>query len=219
MNPNVPPPPNLDLGGFKLNIPKAPIPSQAPLAQTPPPPPRSPLADDPKILPLIYNGDPPTTCVVRGLQATIFGYPLGYLFTLFFRGAMAADTSGATLEQAWKRLHVRCKATGRNFAYIGGVWSFAECVIETYYGFSGPYSQISAACFLGAVSQIRTARTVNAFLKSCAGMSAFALAIEVAMGHFEYRPTEMFGGNEEIEDEPEALPTHDHYFPEKKVLL
>mmetsp|Transcript_36004 Transcript_36004/g.70845 ORF Transcript_36004/g.70845 Transcript_36004/m.70845 type:complete len:246 (+) Transcript_36004:139-876(+) len=69
----------------------------------------------------------------------------------------------------------------RNFAFITGVFSGSECLVEKARGKHDVWNPVMSGCATGAAMQAKSGPQAAAL--GCAGFAAFSLAIEAVMGH------------------------------------
>ena len=68
----------------------------------------------------------------------------------------------------------------KQFAFITGVFTGSECVVEKYRGKHDVWNQVVSGCVAGAAIQAKNGPMASA--TGCAGFAAFSLVIEQIMG-------------------------------------
>lgn len=120
---------------------------------------------------------------------------MGLLMGVFL-GAMSDLTppvtviDGKEVPQAPIREQVRTtlRATGekslywcRQFAFITGVFSGSECLVEKYRGKHDMWNSVASGCITGAALQAKQGPQAAAM--GCGGFAAFSIVIDAVMGH------------------------------------
>jgi len=70
----------------------------------------------------------------------------------------------------------------RNFAFITGVFSGSECLVEKYRGKHDIFNPVISGCITGAALQAKQGPQAAAI--GCGGFAAFSLVIDTFMGHY-----------------------------------
>lgn len=122
------------------------------------------------------------------------GYVCGLLMGVFM-GAMSDMTppvtvyKGKEIPQAplKEQMRTTMRATGekciywsRNFAFITGVFSGSDCLVEKYRGTHDVYNSVISGCITGAAMQAKQGPQAAAI--GCGGFAAFSLVIDKVMG-------------------------------------
>ena len=68
----------------------------------------------------------------------------------------------------------------KQFAFITGIFTGSECVVEKYRGKHDVWNQVVSGCVAGAAIQAKNGPMASA--TGCAGFAAFSLVIEQIMG-------------------------------------
>lgn len=69
----------------------------------------------------------------------------------------------------------------RQFAFITGVFSGSECLVEKFRGEHDVWNEVVSGCVTGAAIQAKNGPSAAAF--GCTGFAAFSLIIHPFMGH------------------------------------
>lgn len=128
-------------------------------------------------------------------MGVVGGGLMGLVMGLFL-GAMSDTTppvqfiGGKEVPQAPLREQIRVtlRATGekslywgRNFAFITGVFSGSECLVEKYRGKNDLWNSVASGCITGAAMQAKQGPQAAAI--GCGGFAAFSLVIDSVMHH------------------------------------
>jgi len=129
------------------------------------------------------------SCGGRAAMGIFGGGAMGLLLGVFL-GAMSDMTppvtivNGKDVPQAplKEQMSTTIRATGekslywcRNFAFITGVFSGSECLVEKFRGKHDVWNEVVSGCVTGAALQAKSGP--NAALIGCGGFAAFSLAI------------------------------------------
>jgi mitochondrial import inner membrane translocase subunit TIM22 len=127
----------------------------------------------------------------------VFGGGIMGLLMGVFLGAMSDATppiqviGGKDVPQAPLREQVKVtmRATAdkslywcRNFAFITGVFSGSECLVEKYRGTHDVWNSVASGCITGAALQAKSGPQAAAM--GCGGFAAFSLVIDSVMGNY-----------------------------------
>eukprot|EP00041_Stephanoeca_diplocostata_P015094 m.286085 g.286085 ORF g.286085 m.286085 type:complete len:220 (+) comp19920_c1_seq1:132-791(+) len=140
------------------------------------------------------------SCATRTVIAGVGGFVLGGMFGLFMSGMSGSTgptagmpmTGGVaegfplgkpgtplptpTFKDVFRSTGRSMLSTGKNFAFIGGVFSATECSIESYRGEYGLKNSVAAGCITGGALGLRAGAGSAVF--GCATFGAFSLAID-----------------------------------------
>lgn len=140
-----------------------------------------------------------SSCPGKMVFAGVTGFALGGVFGLFM-SSMSWDYQAGASEAA-KIAHLpfkqqmkiqfsdmgrRSYSSAKNFGYIGGVYSFVECCIESLRAKNDIYNSISAGCITGGGLAIKSGP--QGVLFGCGAFAAFSTAIETYMRMDERPP-------------------------------
>mmetsp|Transcript_20687 Transcript_20687/g.25602 ORF Transcript_20687/g.25602 Transcript_20687/m.25602 type:complete len:229 (-) Transcript_20687:126-812(-) len=135
------------------------------------------------------------SCGGRAAMGVFGGGVMGLVMGVFL-GAMSDMTppvtviNGKEVPQAplKEQMRTTMRATAdkslywcRNFAFITGVFSGSECLVEKFRGKTDVWNPVVSGCVTGAMMQAKSGVQGAAF--GCAGFAAFSIVIDVVMGH------------------------------------
>jgi len=135
------------------------------------------------------------SCSGKAAVGIFGGAIMGLLFGVFM-GAMSdlnppvTTIGGKEIPQApiKEQMRTTLRATGekslywcRQFAFITGVFTGSECLVEKYRGRHDIWNSVASGCITGAALNAKQGPQSAAF--GCAGFGAFSLVIDSVMGH------------------------------------
>lgn len=129
---------------------------------------------------------PMESCIVKSCVSGVMGGGLGLLMGIvftsmgsdpFMQDARVRDMSTRDqIKYSYRQTVTRSKSLGKQFGFIGGMYSLIECVIEKKRASHDIYNPLMAGCITGSLLAIKGG--VQATLVGGIGFMLFSLAIE-----------------------------------------
>ena len=127
-------------------------------------------------------------CATRGVISVVMGGLMGAVMGVVFAGVESPAPGSPAFHELSMRQHLaaglkaareRSSSYARTFAYLGGLYSTSECVVEKFRARHDVTNSAIAGCFSGGFMAVRQGPT--AIVGGCATFAAFSVLIDKVM--------------------------------------